>query len=110
MAGKPNMNSVAERRNQTLKDMLTRPLMNFGLAKIQASNICTFVVIQLKHNLINRMKEKWILEWLVVILLAMMNTLETPMKFGLAKIQASNTYTFGVVQLKYNLIDRMKEN
>ncbi|RDY10613.1 hypothetical protein CR513_04830, partial [Mucuna pruriens] len=50
MPGKPSMNGVVERRNWTLKDMvrrcqlkqLTKPLMNFGLAKSQASNICTF--------------------------------------------------------------------
>ncbi|RDX75092.1 hypothetical protein CR513_45074, partial [Mucuna pruriens] len=79
------MNGVTERRNRTLKDMvrsvishsslleslweealktaiyilnrLTKPLMNFGLAKSQISNICTFEIVQLKHNLIGHMKE-----------------------------------------------------
>ncbi|RDY11445.1 hypothetical protein CR513_03890, partial [Mucuna pruriens] len=34
----------------------------FGLTKSRISNICTFGVVQLKHDLIGRMKENWIQE------------------------------------------------
>ncbi|RDX86521.1 hypothetical protein CR513_32138, partial [Mucuna pruriens] len=35
---------------------------------------------------------------------------KTPMNFGLTKSQASNTCTFGVAQLKHDLIGHVKEN
>ncbi|RDY01687.1 hypothetical protein CR513_14954, partial [Mucuna pruriens] len=54
---------------------LTKPLMNFGLAKSQTSNTYIFGVVQLKHDLIGRMKENWIQEQLAIILLAMLNAL-----------------------------------
>ncbi|RDX67783.1 hypothetical protein CR513_53299, partial [Mucuna pruriens] len=46
---------------------LTRPIMNFGPAKSQTSNTCTFGVVQLKHDLIGRTKENWIQEQLVIL-------------------------------------------
>ncbi|RDX97302.1 hypothetical protein CR513_19936, partial [Mucuna pruriens] len=55
---------------------LTKPLMNFGLAKSRMSNICTFRVVQLKYGPISRMKENWIQELLDVTLVAMLNALE----------------------------------
>ncbi|RDX84542.1 Copia protein, partial [Mucuna pruriens] len=53
MLGKPSMSGVVEQQNQTLNNMvrrcqvkqLTRLLMNFGLAKRQTSNTCTFGVL-----------------------------------------------------------------
>ena len=47
--------------------------MNFGLAKSQALNICTFGVVRLKHGLIGHMKERWTQEQLAAILLVMLN-------------------------------------
>ncbi|RDX85835.1 hypothetical protein CR513_32915, partial [Mucuna pruriens] len=46
----------------TLNDMLTRPFMNFGVTKSQASNTCPFGVAQLRHDLIGHIKENWIQE------------------------------------------------
>ncbi|RDY13099.1 hypothetical protein CR513_02030, partial [Mucuna pruriens] len=42
---------------------------------VRISNICIFGIVQLKHDLIGHMKENWIQEQLVVILLLMLNAL-----------------------------------
>ncbi|RDY04330.1 hypothetical protein CR513_11976, partial [Mucuna pruriens] len=107
MPGKPSMNSVAERRNQTLKDMslwgealktaiyilnrvppkvVNKTLMKFGLTKSQTSNTYTFGVVQLKHDLIGCMKENWIQEQLAIILLFYDPTSRSLFETGNARI------------------------
>ncbi|RDY00074.1 hypothetical protein CR513_16795, partial [Mucuna pruriens] len=49
--------------NRVSTKAINKTLMNFGLAKCQASNTCKFGAVQLKHNLVGpRMKENQIQE------------------------------------------------
>ncbi|RDX67397.1 hypothetical protein CR513_53730, partial [Mucuna pruriens] len=45
--------------NRVPTKVVNKTLINFGLEKSQASNTCTFEAVQLKHDLIGRMKENW---------------------------------------------------
>jgi len=65
----------SQMNNRCQVKQLTKPLMNFGLVKGQALNICTFGVVRLRHNLKGHMKESWTQEQLIAILLAMLNAL-----------------------------------
>ncbi|RDY12570.1 hypothetical protein CR513_02608, partial [Mucuna pruriens] len=65
-ARKLNMNDVVEQRNHTLKDM---SLLGETLKTV------VYIFNKLRHNFIDHVKESWIQEQLIVVLLAMLNAI-----------------------------------
>ena len=61
--------------NRMLSKTINNTPYELGLAKSQTLNTCIFMVVQLRHNRIGRMKESWIQEQLAAILFAMPNAL-----------------------------------